>query len=151
MKEQSRTQLTIPTPLRFRATGRHRDRGQSIVEAAMVLPVLLLLLVVVVDASRAFDAYIVLTNAAREGARFATLANPLTESEIKDIVVQDVLGSGTNITNMANFTETNVTLIPGSEVVTVTVAYDFPLWFGGLVGIDEFRLRKSAIMARALY
>lgn len=125
-----------------------RERGQSIVEMALVVPILLLLVVVVVDAARAFDAHIVLTNAAREGARFASLANPLTEEEIKELVVEDVVGSGTNITHMADFDESHVALAANAYAVTVTVTYDFPLWFGGLVGIDTFRLQKEAVMPR---
>lgn len=125
-----------------------RECGQSIVEMAFVVPILLLLVVVVVDAARAFDAYIVLTNAAREGARFASLANPLTEQEIKELVVEDVVGSGTNVTHMADFDESHVTLAANAYAVTVTLTYDFPLWFGGLVGIDSFRLQKEAVMPR---
>lgn len=125
-----------------------RERGQSIVEMAFVVPILLLLVVAVVDAARAFDAHIVLTNAAREGARFASLANPLTEDEIKELVVEDVVGSGTNITHMADFDESHVTLQANAYAVTVTVSYDFPLWFGGLVGIDTFHLQKEAVMPR---
>jgi len=113
-----------------------------------MLPILALLLVVVVDTARAFDAYIVLTNAAREGARFASLADPLTPEEIRTLVAEDVVGSGTNITSMADFTEDNVALEASTLAVTVTVTYDFPLWFGGLVGIDEFELRKAAVMPR---
>lgn len=126
----------------------HQEHGQSIVEMAFIVPILLLLLLVVVDAARAFDAFIVLTNAAREGARFGSLANPLTEEEIKALVVEDVVGSGTNVTHMSDFNEDNVELEADSYAVTVTVTYDFPLWFGGLVGINTFPLRKEAVMPR---
>ena len=51
---------------------KRRERGQSLVETAVVLPILLLLVVAIVDFGRAFDAYIILTNAAREGARFGS-------------------------------------------------------------------------------
>jgi len=47
--------------------------------------------------------YIVLTNAAREGARFASLDFPLEEPEILQLVVDDVVGSGTNISTMPQF------------------------------------------------
>lgn len=52
------------------------DRGAVAVEFALVLPVLLLALVGVVEFGRVFNAQIVLTNAAREGARtFAITGN----------------------------------------------------------------------------
>ena len=47
---------------------RARSRGQSLVELALVLPVLLLLVLAAVDLGRIFFARIAVTNAAREGA-----------------------------------------------------------------------------------
>jgi Flp pilus assembly protein TadG len=125
------------------------QQGQSLVETAVIVPILLLLLAAVIDFGRAFDAYIVLTNAAREGARFASLANPLTVPEIQNLVVEDVLGSGTNITNMTEFTVSNIDLITNTAVVTVTVSYDFDLWFGGIIGLPTVELQKVAVMPRA--
>jgi hypothetical protein len=106
----------------------------------------------VVDFGRVFDAYIVLTNAAREGARFGSVKPDLTEGEVKQIVVEDVLGSGTNITTMSLFNATDHVTVEGqevdSEVVKVTVTYDFGLWFGGLIGIPTVTLTKEAQMPR---
>jgi Flp pilus assembly protein TadG len=133
-------------------TGRgRRERGQSLVEAAVLLPILLLLVAAVVDFGRAFDSYIVLTNAAREGARFGSLANPLTEAEIRDLVYDDVVGSGTNITDMSSFQKKDIALLASTDVVTVTVVYTMDLWFAGFIGLDQFRLQKTAIMPRAQY
>lgn len=125
---------------------RRREKGQSILEMAFALPILLLLLVIVVDAARAFDALIVLTNAAREGARFATLESSPTLAQIQDLVVQDVVGSGTNISNMDDFQASDVIVDVGSTAVTVTVSYDFDLWFGGMVGFDSFHLERQSAM-----
>ncbi len=46
--------------------------GQSMVEFALILPIIVLLLVGVFDLGRAFFSYIAITNAAREGARVVT-------------------------------------------------------------------------------
>jgi Flp pilus assembly protein TadG len=131
----------------------HRDeRGQSIVEMAFLVPILALLLVVVVDAARAFDAYIVLTNAVREGARYASYYRQdayVTEAAVQQVVVDDVLGSGTNLTRMEDFNASNVTvggMVSSSTAVMVTASYDFHLYFGGLVGLDTFHLQKQAVM-----
>ena len=48
------------------------DLGQSMVETAIVLPVVLLLLVAIVDSGRVFHSWLIVTNAAREGARSAS-------------------------------------------------------------------------------
>lgn len=51
-------------------------RGQSLVEFAMVLPLLLILVFGIIDFSMGLRSYISLTNATREGARFAAVGNP---------------------------------------------------------------------------
>ena len=128
-----------------------RERGQSLVETAIIFPLLLLLLAAVVDFGRAFDAYIVLTNAAREGARWGSVKPELTVDEVKQFVVDDVQGSGTNIAQLDGFTADNVTVEgqeAGSTVVKVTVTYDFDLWFGQLIGFSQVTLTKVSEMPR---
>ena len=51
-------------------SGGHKRRGQSLVEFALVLPLLVLIVFGVLDLGRAFYALITITNAAREGARY---------------------------------------------------------------------------------
>jgi len=55
----------------FRLRNRRRGRGQGLVEMALVLPVFMLIVIALFDLGRATFAYNTLTNAAREGARFA--------------------------------------------------------------------------------
>ena len=50
-----------------------RQHGQSLVEFAIILPVLLLLVLGTIDLGLGFKTYIVLTNVAREGARTVTI------------------------------------------------------------------------------
>jgi len=52
------------------------ERSQSLVEFALALPVLLLLMLAIIDFGMGFRAYIQLTNATREGARYAVVGNP---------------------------------------------------------------------------
>jgi Flp pilus assembly protein TadG len=49
------------------------DRGAALVEFALVVPLLLVVIAGIVDFGFAFQRYEVVTNAAREGARLATL------------------------------------------------------------------------------
>lgn len=53
--------------------GRPHESGQAIVEAALLLPILLLFLLGTVDLGRAFTIYVSVANAAREGARYCAL------------------------------------------------------------------------------
>ncbi len=52
-----------------------RDRGQSLVEFSLLLPVLLILVLGVIDFGMGLRSYISLTNATREGARFGAVGN----------------------------------------------------------------------------
>ena len=49
------------------------EKGQAMVETALVIPILLLLLFGVIDVSRVLHASLTVENAAREGARLAAL------------------------------------------------------------------------------
>src|SRR5688572_8795963 len=51
----------------------HREHGQSLVELALILPLLLLLVLGTVDVGMGFKTYIGLTNAAREGVRWISI------------------------------------------------------------------------------
>jgi len=66
----SASHVAAPTPRPARS--RRRDRGQSLVEFALLTPLLLLIISGVVEAGRAFTAYVQLANAAREGVRQAS-------------------------------------------------------------------------------
>jgi Flp pilus assembly protein TadG len=52
-------------------TKRNDERGAALLEAAMTLPLLLLIAVGIFEFGRAYQTWLVLTNAAREGARYA--------------------------------------------------------------------------------
>jgi len=54
---------------------RSHDRGTAAVEFALIMPLLVLLIFAIVDLGRMLNAQIVLTEAAREGARATALGN----------------------------------------------------------------------------
>ncbi|MGN6415505.1 TadE/TadG family type IV pilus assembly protein [Flexivirga sp.] len=70
--------------MRARKPVARRERGASLVEFALVLPLFLLLVGGMVDFGRAFYTEVMLTNAAREGARsamyFSTAGNTTTRA-----------------------------------------------------------------------
>jgi Flp pilus assembly protein TadG len=57
---------------------RHRESGAVIVESAVTLMVLFTLLLGIFEFGRVFKTYQVMTNAAREGARFSVVPDPST-------------------------------------------------------------------------
>ncbi|HEY8447353.1 MAG TPA: TadE/TadG family type IV pilus assembly protein [Thermomicrobiales bacterium] len=82
-----------------RPSGGRSERGQSLVELAIGLPILLLLLLGTLDLGRVFFEYIELRNAVREGASYGA-RNPNDESGIRARVLQhgDSIASGTTVT-----------------------------------------------------
>jgi len=50
---------------------RRNERGATIVEAALVIPILLMFIIGILEFGRAYNEYQVVTNAAREAARYA--------------------------------------------------------------------------------
>jgi Flp pilus assembly protein TadG len=72
-----------------------RDRsGQNLVEFALVVIMLLLMVVGIVEFGRAWNLYQILANAAREGARLASLPNGFTTTEAVTARVQGYLATG---------------------------------------------------------
>ncbi|HSH75171.1 MAG TPA: TadE family protein [Longimicrobiales bacterium] len=117
---------------------RGRDRGQALVEFALVAPVLLFLLLGIVDLARAWNVFQVLTDAGREGTRVAVVDNGSTEADIRSLIIQAAARAGIEITDAA------ITLNEGAargEPTSVTIQYGHELrWVGwalGLFGADR--------------
>lgn len=62
----------------FRLTGNRKMRGQSFIELAIILPVLLLLLLGMVEVVAFISAYLDILDLTREAARFASVRDPFT-------------------------------------------------------------------------
>ena len=62
------------------------QRAQGVVELALALPILLMLVMGIVDLGMALRSYVTVTNASREGARYAIVC-PATDALIKSRVV----------------------------------------------------------------
>ena len=68
-----------------------RERGAAAVEMAIVLPMLLLVLGGIVDLGRAFYGQVIISNAAREGARMVAVTG-FTSTQIGDRVTLAATG-----------------------------------------------------------
>ncbi|MGC9399597.1 MAG: TadE/TadG family type IV pilus assembly protein [Anaerolineae bacterium] len=102
-----------------------RERGQSLVEVAILFPILVLLLLGVADLGRAYYAVVALRDAAEEGALYAAI-DPANLTEIRNRAVHASSG-------LVTFEPDRVTRSPSSgfqagEPVTVTVTYDFEFY-----------------------
>jgi Flp pilus assembly protein TadG len=72
--------------------------GQSLVELALTLPLLILILIGVLDLGRMLNAYVTIQNASREGARYGT-DYPNDIAGIRQHVQTEAANSGITITN----------------------------------------------------
>lgn len=68
------------------------ERGQAVVEFALILPILLLMILGLVEFARAWNTRQVLTDAARESLRSSVVANPtFTYAAMRAVVDQALL------------------------------------------------------------
>lgn len=76
--------------------GADRRSGQALVEFALVVPLLLILILGVVEFGRAWNAYQVVTDAAREGARISAVSDAagLTSDSVTKTVKNALLRAG---------------------------------------------------------
>lgn len=104
----------------------HSEKGAALLEAAVTIPMLLLIAVGIFEFGRAYQTWQVLTNAAREGARVAILADA-TDTAVSDRV-RNYLQSG-QLPKAADATidiDRNVPLGTSSASrITVNYPYDF--------------------------
>jgi Flp pilus assembly protein TadG len=97
------------------------ERGQALVEFALIVPIFLLLVFAIVDFGMGFHAWITVTNAAREGARIGAVGADSATIETK---VRDSTASLDD--SRVSVVVTNAQGAPG-EAVTVNVEYDYQL------------------------
>lgn len=124
---------------------RDTDAGQSLVEFAMILPLMLVLLFGLVDFGRAFYSWLVITNAAREGARVGAVQQP--SGAINDRITESASGI-----DMAKLTVslTNVQGARGTPVeVDLTYDFDYVTPIGGILGLLGGSIAEPTITAHA--
>jgi len=112
------------------------ERGQSLVEMAMSLVILLLLVGGVVDLGRAFFTFMALRDSVQEGALYGSI-NPTLTQEIKN----HVLNSSNMVPDMIAGDDITVTVVGApctGNGIRVTATYpDFPItmpFMGAIVG-----------------
>lgn len=99
------------------------ERGQAMVEFALVMPIFLLLVIGVIEFGRAWNMQQTLADASREGARRAAVFDPaLQQATVDSAIRRKIAASGFN---------------PGDATI------EWPLGFAGLTRGDvvEVRLR----------
>jgi Flp pilus assembly protein TadG len=121
MPSPSRSEDDVQSPSRLRS-----EQGQSIVEFAFVLPILLALVLGIVQFGIAFNNYLTITDATRVGARKAAVSRFLGDNGAAARTATYNAAAGLNAAKLVvDVTATSWTT-PGSDV-TVTATYPYSI------------------------
>ena len=122
------------------------DAGQSLIELALALPLLLILLLGMVDGARAYYFATIMANAAREGVNYAARNDAVTRAQVTQRACDE--------TGLASFgqpcPDLTVTCTVVQSDVSVEVRYDFRFITGYLVDA-VFQVNPLPIRAVARY
>ncbi|MGI5858042.1 MAG: TadE/TadG family type IV pilus assembly protein [Tepidanaerobacteraceae bacterium] len=102
-----------------------RQKGQTLVELALVLPIIILILFGILEFGRIFHSYIVITNAAREGVRLGAVGKQDEEiiSRIREAAPLYEADTRLQVTRL----EPNESARTSGLPLTVEVTYDVEL------------------------
>ncbi|HMC83581.1 MAG TPA: TadE family protein [Candidatus Polarisedimenticolia bacterium] len=108
--------------------------GQNLVEFALVVVMLMLLVVGIAEFGRAWEIYQVMTNAAREGARLASLPAGFATASGVTTRVNDYLALGGIDTTLASVSIGGAGVDGGTGTqVSITVTYPYTFLYVGPV------------------
>lgn len=141
------------------ANNRRGERGQSLVELAMSLTIIMLLLAGAVDFSIAYFSFSAMRDAAQEGAAYGSIKpEEAMKPEETNEIIKRVRSASTNPVNLSDTNLVNVQVAlsgdsctgihcacEGNEV-TVNVIYDYPIsmpFIGAIVGTQKITLNAS--------
>lgn len=108
------------------------ESGQSLVEFALIVPLLILLLFGIIDFGRIFHAYLTIDHAGRESARAASIGKD--DTQVTNTAVTDAVGIGLTADRVV--VSPTGTRVSGNDV-SITITY--PITFltpviGSIVG-----------------
>jgi len=115
------------TEPQIKARSRRRERGQSLVEFALILPILMALLLLTIDVGRLFYAYVGVVNASREGAAYA-IANVAAQG-VSDPTIATRAQQEGSTTYTVTSTCATACVADGQNTVKVSVSTTFNFLF----------------------
>ncbi len=137
-----------------RGNSRDWPRGQSLVELALVLPVLMIVLMGLLDLGRVFYAYVGITGAAAEGAAYGVTAARRPDVDLYAEVKKRTVEATDGLVRIADgdVEVAPASITPATDRITVTVTYDYELMtplVRNMVGGGVLPLRAAAARAIA--
>ena len=124
---------------------RKAEKGQSLLEFALIVPILLIILAGVLDLGRLYYAYVAVTDAAAEGASYAAIHPQANERA--EVLQRAQEASGALVRIDPTMVQVDCPAVAAGAPITVTVSYSFtvatPL-LNVMVPSGELRLRAVA-------
>ncbi|HHX22955.1 MAG: TadE/TadG family type IV pilus assembly protein [Tepidanaerobacteraceae bacterium] len=122
------------------------QRGQTLVELALVLPIIVLILFGILEFGRIFHSYIVITNAAREGVRLGAVGKPDEEiiSRIREVAPLHEADTRLKVTKLEPDQSARTPGLPMTIEVTYDVELVTPLFSSVLP--NPVTLRSKSVM-----
>ena len=108
----------------------HDEKGQTMVEFAIILPIICLLLFGIIQFGILFNNYVTLTDATRAGARKGAVSRQA--SNPRQACIDQVKASGANLDQSKLTVDCQSTWQPASDV-TVTATYPYSINLMGVV------------------
>jgi Flp pilus assembly protein TadG len=103
----------------------HSEKGAALIEAAITVPIILLISVGIFEFGRAYQTWQVLTNAAREGARLAVIEGS-TDTEVRKRVTDYLTAGGLKTLSDDKIdVKRDVTLTASSTGSRIQINYPF--------------------------
>lgn len=100
-----------------------KKNGQSIVETALILPIIVIILTGIVDFGLMFNNYLIIANASREGARSAAVGG----TDISVSAAIDSLASNLSSVALRKSIYPAESMRKKGDEVIVTIEYDYKL------------------------
>jgi len=117
------------------------EKGQNLVEFALVVPLLLLLVIGIFEFGRAWMTQNILTGAAREAVRILAVPTGSTAA---------AWDRADNVLRSAGIATANIDVRDAAsyQPVSVIVTYNFPVLTGLIPGLDNILLSSTTTMRR---
>ncbi len=124
---------------------RQSERGASLLEFALILPIFLTLVLGMFDIGQGFNTYMGMLNATREGALWIS-RNPDDVAGMNARLDYE-LGQIGLTTGVMTVTRTpNKTSYDAGDLITVELAYPYPLLFDAIPGLPSLTLHTEHTM-----
>lgn len=133
------------------------QRGQALVEMALVLPILILIVFGIIEFGRIYTAQLQINSVARQTVRSAAVGDPANDGDVAESAANS-LGSGTVTVTTASTgvtatlidanaaAPTTVTITRTGTDVIATVNYSLHLYVPFVVGSDSDQRDLSAVV-----